>query len=594
MSQVYDPYLQWLGIPPQEQPPHLYRLLGLPLYESDMEAIAKAADQRIAFVKAFQTGPYAEAAYRILNELMQARVCLLSLVSKWDYDRRLQEHFAALSATAQAAPPVQTTTTEVPYAVEEPLHSIPGVPLRRLPLRRRRKIAVVPLLISGAIVGLIGVVGLVAWNVIANPDGQAGQRSLLPWRRTRDAREQELTLQARGLANGAEAELDALGKANLQELLHGGRAAMAARDMEKADRYTQAAVNMARGDADRALAGRGRSLFKWVDLFWKLVGSEIRRFEIGGELHLDGAIVAIVEAQGDEFTIHAEGRNRRFTLKQLPPKIAEAIALRGLSDRGNERELCVGAFWAMDRWGDRELARRHWEQAGEVGRTLMPELQEAPPLEPGRPDDWGAVVRNVPSAQEKLASAPLATPDSAAPAVPEGRVPEPDATAVAKAEKTVAQTFALARARDTQGRTELVAKLCQTAKRESDPAARYALYRVAAELAVKIGDPEEICKCIDAIDEHFTVDALLMKTRMLWTAYRSDRTVAYREALAKHCAALLTVAMNCQDYAAADYAVRVALLGARAAKNHGEAARLEKLGEKIRAEKGNEPTSKDR
>ena len=135
MSQVHDPYLQWLGIPPEEQPPHLYRLLGLPLYESDMEAIANAADRRIAFVKAFQTGPDAEIAYRVLSELMQARTCLLSMVSKWEYDRRLQEHFAALAAAAEAAaasaPPRQTsTTTDAPDAAEDPLRAIPGLSLR--------------------------------------------------------------------------------------------------------------------------------------------------------------------------------------------------------------------------------------------------------------------------------------------------------------------------------------------------------------------------------------------------------------------------------------------------------------------------------
>jgi hypothetical protein len=308
---------------------------------------------------------------------------------------------------------------------------------------------------------------------------------------------------------------------------------------------------------------------------------------------LDGAVVAIVEVQGDEFTIRAEGRNRHFALQQLPPKIAETIALRRLSDGGSDRELCVGAFWAMDRWGDRELARRHWEQAGEAGRTLLPELQQAPPVETGRPADWSAATNDLPSAQQQLASAPLAAPASSAPVVPEGRVPEPDAAAVAKAEKLVEQTFDLARTRDANRRTELVAKLCQTAKSESDPAARYALYHVAAEVAAKVGNPEEICKCIDALDEHFTVDALLMKTKMLWSAYRSDRTVAYREALARHCAALLTVAMNCQNYAAADYAVRVALLGAKASKNHSEAARLEKLAEKIRVEKSKQPPSKD-
>jgi hypothetical protein len=588
MSQIHDPYLQWLGIPREEQPPHLYRLLGLPLYESDMEAIAQAADRRIAFVKAFQTGPDAEIAYRIMNELTQARTCLLSMVSKWEYDRRLQEHFAALAAaaeTAAAAAGVQTPTRDASVAAEEPLHAIPGLSLQRPPLRRRRKVAMVPLLVSAAIFGLICVVSIAAWQVLANRDDGSGQRSLLIGRLTRDAREQELTLQARGQANGVEADLTATEKLNLKELLNQGRAAMTARDMEKADRCTLAAVNMARGD-DRALANRVRTLFKWADLFWQLVGDEIRHFEPGRELHLGGTIVAVVETQGEEFTIRAEGRNHRVAFRQLSPKIAEAIALSRLSESGDDRELCLGAFWAMDRWGDRELARRHWEQAGDSGRALMPELQLAPPVELPRPDDWGAVANGWPPEKQKPEPAPLATPAAVAPTVPEGRQPAPDAATVAKAEKIVEQTFALVGALSAKERAELVVKLCQTGKSESDPAARFALYHAAVEQAVKVGDPEQICKCIDALDEHFAIDALLMKTKMLWAAYRSDRTVAYREATVKQCSALLTVAMNCQNYAAADYAVRVAMLGAQTSKDLSEAGRLEKLAKKIRAEKG--------
>ena len=29
MKQSFDPYHKWLGIPPEDQPPHHYRLLGV-------------------------------------------------------------------------------------------------------------------------------------------------------------------------------------------------------------------------------------------------------------------------------------------------------------------------------------------------------------------------------------------------------------------------------------------------------------------------------------------------------------------------------------------------------------------------------------
>ncbi len=49
MSAAFDPYHQWLGIPPHEQPPHFYRLLGLQRFESDPIVIGNAALGRPPF-----------------------------------------------------------------------------------------------------------------------------------------------------------------------------------------------------------------------------------------------------------------------------------------------------------------------------------------------------------------------------------------------------------------------------------------------------------------------------------------------------------------------------------------------------------------
>ncbi len=39
MANGFDGYYKWLGIPPSEQPPNHYRLLGLGLFESDPDVI---------------------------------------------------------------------------------------------------------------------------------------------------------------------------------------------------------------------------------------------------------------------------------------------------------------------------------------------------------------------------------------------------------------------------------------------------------------------------------------------------------------------------------------------------------------------------
>ena len=51
MSDQFDPYHVWLGIPPEEQPPNHYRLLGLRPLETNADVISNALDQRRAFLR---------------------------------------------------------------------------------------------------------------------------------------------------------------------------------------------------------------------------------------------------------------------------------------------------------------------------------------------------------------------------------------------------------------------------------------------------------------------------------------------------------------------------------------------------------------
>lgn len=92
---MFDAYHKWLGIPPHEQPPDHYRLLGIARFESDPEVIAAAADRQMAHLRMFQAGPRAEACQRLLGEVTRARLCLLNPEKKVAYDA----HLRALLAT---------------------------------------------------------------------------------------------------------------------------------------------------------------------------------------------------------------------------------------------------------------------------------------------------------------------------------------------------------------------------------------------------------------------------------------------------------------------------------------------------------------
>ena len=89
MSEGFDPYYTWLGIPPDEQPPNHYRLLGLRLFEDHVDAIHNAADRQMAYLRTFQTGPHSALSQKLLNEVAAARVCLSSVEKKAAYDAML-------------------------------------------------------------------------------------------------------------------------------------------------------------------------------------------------------------------------------------------------------------------------------------------------------------------------------------------------------------------------------------------------------------------------------------------------------------------------------------------------------------------------
>jgi hypothetical protein len=85
----FDPYHKWLGIPPEEQPPNHYRLLGLNVLESDLEVIEAAADRQMAYLQSCASGEHVEASQNLLNRVSTARVCLLNSDMKAAYDAKL-------------------------------------------------------------------------------------------------------------------------------------------------------------------------------------------------------------------------------------------------------------------------------------------------------------------------------------------------------------------------------------------------------------------------------------------------------------------------------------------------------------------------
>jgi hypothetical protein len=107
MSEPFDPYHKWLAIPPQDQPPHHYRLLGIAEFEADADVIDAAANQRMSYLQDMAAGPHMAESQKLLNEIAAARRCLLNAETKSSYDAELETR-------------LQPAADETPELVEQP------------------------------------------------------------------------------------------------------------------------------------------------------------------------------------------------------------------------------------------------------------------------------------------------------------------------------------------------------------------------------------------------------------------------------------------------------------------------------------------
>jgi hypothetical protein len=100
----------WLQLGPGEWPPDHYRLLGLEPGTSDLEAIERAVQERMAKVRQFQL-PHPEAATEAMNRLAQALVCLTDSHAKELYDTQLlaREETPERPPSPDIAPPPSDT-----------------------------------------------------------------------------------------------------------------------------------------------------------------------------------------------------------------------------------------------------------------------------------------------------------------------------------------------------------------------------------------------------------------------------------------------------------------------------------------------------
>lgn len=95
LSEDFDAYYTWLGIPPSRQPPNYYQLLGITDFEQNADVISYAADRQMTHLRSFAVGPHSAYSQKLLNDVAIARVCLRDPEKKSAYDQYLRDAEAA-------------------------------------------------------------------------------------------------------------------------------------------------------------------------------------------------------------------------------------------------------------------------------------------------------------------------------------------------------------------------------------------------------------------------------------------------------------------------------------------------------------------
>lgn len=139
-----DPYYQWLGIPPAEQPPNHYRLLGLTLFESSVEAIDSASFRQTLHLRTYAVGPHSDHSQKLLNEVAAAKICLTKPDKKAAYDAELRTKLAPAETPPRAPvikPPVPPPLRTVRVPEPTPVYTPPASPR---PRRQTQRMADLP------------------------------------------------------------------------------------------------------------------------------------------------------------------------------------------------------------------------------------------------------------------------------------------------------------------------------------------------------------------------------------------------------------------------------------------------------------------
>jgi hypothetical protein len=164
----------------------------------------------------------------------------------------------------------------------------------------------------------------------------------------------------------SEHPLDPAQVARFQAELREARKALGARQFQQAKERIDSAKQIAVSEEQNQLVDGFQTLTPYVEGFGEAVREGLKGLETAGELKIGNTVVSVVEASPDHIVIREAGENRRYSVDQLPARLAVAIAGHWFDDRPDNK-LYLGAFHFVGPPIDVAEAKRLWEEAAGAG-----------------------------------------------------------------------------------------------------------------------------------------------------------------------------------------------------------------------------------
>lgn len=160
-------------------------------------------------------------------------------------------------------------------------------------------------------------------------------------------------------------------QAAVGEALAAARRALANRDFVAAENHLAEATLEATASDSLAAVERLELVQRYLKDFWDAVRQQLDKLDGAETITVDGKELNIIEATREKIIFRSAGKRYEYAFAKLPAKLAYWLADSWL-DHGNPAAyLVLGAFHALDAQGDRQQARRLFDQAAAGGLDVQ-------------------------------------------------------------------------------------------------------------------------------------------------------------------------------------------------------------------------------